>query len=598
LLDLPRYGVYQHSYEEMLAAHAEFMSLAKDRLRVLNLGGSIAVEAHTLYRTLASSPVPLNEEDRTFLAELAIVCLDDQQPEKIPVRENRALLNMVRVNNGRDPIVTTPTDILRLACALSQGDVTLEKNTKFASFARPVRRLLMSMLDRLIGEVPAKLADIGQYAEQWKRLGERLHPHEYMEFPNALDVFAVARGDKKAVSIMGQAEAAFARRDYVQAATILARSPGLLMRSLDRLFSSASAGDVPVILESVRASIGSVAGRVILSAREHFANRLTARPDARRIFAGSSGKAWVASELRAPLPSALITELFGIFDAEMFKRLGVHERLVVDRTALGLALPLSEKNKASGFGIMPRGSVLPLTGQHARFFMYWKQKSEPTDLDLSAIFLNQSFETMGHVSYTSLQWDGVVHSGDIRTAPNGASEFIDISLGGATYEYVMPQVNYFSGEQFDEVKESFFGFMERTPAQRGKPFEAATVQTKSELRGKGKIALPLVFVRGAKGEWSVKWLHLYLKGQKCGNRVEKNRLSTALLVRSVVEREYLTVSYLADLLARKAGSFAWYEGQTFAPNEPVTFIGLVAPEGLPPGSTVITPANLASLIPA
>jgi stress response protein SCP2 len=54
-----------------------------------------------------------------------------------------------------------------------------------------------------------------------------------------------------------------------------------------------------------------------------------------------------------------------------------------------------------------------------------------TDYDLSVLMLNEKFEYANQLSWTNLRTeDGVgVHSGDITSAPDGASEFIDIDLG-------------------------------------------------------------------------------------------------------------------------------------------------------------------------
>ncbi|MFD2349516.1 hypothetical protein ACFSTC_09245 [Nonomuraea ferruginea] len=75
------------------------------------------------------------------------------------------------------------TDVLRLACALSGGDVTLATPTRFRSFRRAERRALLRALDAVA--TPAKLGDVPRHRERWKRLGERLHPHEYPLLPRA-----------------------------------------------------------------------------------------------------------------------------------------------------------------------------------------------------------------------------------------------------------------------------------------------------------------------------------------------------------------------------------------------------------------------------
>jgi hypothetical protein len=158
-------------------------------------------------------------------------------------------------------------------------------------------------------------------------------------------------------------------------------------------------------------------------------------------------------------------------------------------------------------------------------------------------------------------------------------------------------VNIFSGEGFEEVEESFFGFMLRDGEQKGRPFEPRTVRMKSDLRGTGRVALPLAFQRGDDGRWRAKWLHMYRKGITSANRVEENQLSVAKAVRAIVEREQLTVRYLIDLLPADTTTVHEWDG-TSLPAEPVTYIGLERPEGLHPDSQIITLENLRDLIPS
>lgn len=594
LLDLPKYGKYLHSYEDMVACHEELIPSFKDRITVLHLGNTLTKEVTTLYCSLAGSVIPLNEEDRGLLQRLAEVCLDSSQPDKIPIRENKAIINMVRLENGAGLIADTPTDILRLACALSGGDATLLINTKFKSFPRRIRRALVDALDSIIKDQPAKLADVNQYSERWKRLGERLHVYECNNREHAEDVFAVARGDKKVRSLMGKVELAFSNEDVGKAIFLLSSAPGVFFRSLDRIINAIPDKSVNSLIKTVERIIPKVSARVVLSVRQHLQNRLL--PGRARIFANSKGTSWVTEDKRAPLEKTIVEKLFKVFDNDMLGRIEPLKNLVVDEAMSGVAVPLSDKNKASGFAVLPRGSVMPIDCEILRFFMHWKQHHRRTDYDLSAIMLNDNFESLGHLSYTNLRSGVNVHSGDITSAPNGASEFIDINLDKTKCKYVVPSVNIFSGESFEDVEESFFGFMERTYAQKGKPFEARTVRTKSDIRGKGRVALPLVFIRDANGKWYVKWVHMYLNGRPNFNKVEINRLSTSLLMASVVEYDYLSLSYVIDLMKQRADSYSVYKGQKI--ESPVTFIGLEEPEGLPEGSTVFTLNNLQDLLPA
>ncbi|MFJ9719838.1 hypothetical protein ACIRPQ_28600 [Streptomyces sp. NPDC101213] len=597
LLGLPAYGRYGHTYEEMLAAQDELIASAGDRVTVLHLGRDLDDELTDLYLALAGSTTPLGEDHLGDLKVLAGRCASGPQPESIPVRENRAVVNEARLAAGADLLLDTVTDVLRLACALSGGDVTLREPTRFRSLPRPVRRALLAGLDAVVAANPAKLADVHAHREPFKRLGERLHPHEYPRHPHAADVFAVARGEKEARSFDSRVERLLDDHDVLGATRLLKSAPGKLFRALDLLLRiAADQGERDAVVAAAVEVAPRVSGRVVLSVREHFRNREreTAEP---RIFVNRRGRGWVTPDARPPVPAADRDRLIAALDAETRRRLPTPGRLLLGPDVLDVALPLSGRATAAGLGVLPRGSVSAVEGERLRFFVYWKEAGQRTDYDLSALLLHTDYSTDSWLSYTSLTAVGGRHSGDVTEAPDGASEFIDLSLDRVRSTFVVPQVNIFAGEGFEEVEESFFGFMLRDDEQKGRPFEPRTVRMKSDLRGAGRVALPLVFRRGDDGRWRAKWLHLYLRGVSSANRVEENQVSVSKVVRAVVEREYLTVRHLVGLMSGDTTVVELWDGGP-VPDEPVLYIGLERPEGLHPDSRVVTPENLRDLIPA
>jgi len=596
LLTLPSYGNYRHTYDEMLAAHDELTAAVGDRLTVLHLGGPLDDEVTALYLALAGSATPLGEEHLADLGVLAEHCADGPQPEDIPVRENRAVVNAARLKAGSALLLDTVTDVLRLACALSDGDVGLQQPTRFRSLSRPVRRALLAGLDAVVAANPAKAADVHVHREAFKRLGERLHPHEFPQWPHAADVFAVARGEKKASTFDGRVEELLGAGDLAGAVALLKSAPGKLFRALDRLLRGAATQEERDVVVAAVEQVGpEVSGRVVLSVREHLHNRGEGTGE-QRVFVNRLGRAHVADDTRSAVPEADRKRLIALLDTEIGRRLPVTERVLVGPDMLDVALPLSGRATAAGLGVLPRGSVSPVEGELLRFFVYWKQTQRVTDYDLSALLLDENYETVSWLSYTHLSEVEGEHSGDITAAPDGASEFINLRLGAVRGTYIVPQVNIYSGEGFEETEESFFGFMLREGEQQGRPFEPRTVRMKSELRGPGRVALPLAFRRAEDGSWHARWLHLYLKGSPAQNQVEDNQASVATLLRGIVEREQLTVRYLTGLMAAGGTVVApWDAGSV--PEGPVTYIGLERPEGLHPDSRVITPENLRDLIP-
>ncbi len=600
LLDFAAYGRYQHTYEEMLAVHDAFKPKGR-ALKVINLGLSEREELENLCAYLAGSPVPLNVEDRGLLEALYKAGFVKINGVDIPVRENRAIVNGLRltaVPNVSSITVDTVTDVLRVAAYLSGGDVTLTEKVKFKSFSRPVRRALTAAVDQVVGSAPEKIEDINTRKELFKRLAERIHPFEFKKhYPEAVRAFQFASGDLKVLTWGHKVQTALGTGKLTKAINLLSEKPGYLVRSIDQIARKGSDAQFENLIEALTENVNRVAGRVLLSVIEHLDNRKV--ESTYRLFVNKKGTGFASNEGLDRLAAPRITKLQKLLWKELACRVPATDTLVIDERLATVATPISEKSKSEGFRVLPRGSIFALdSAKHLlRFFCYWKQKSERTDYDLSVAFYDKDFQSLGHGSWTSLSGTGFRHSGDITSAPNGASEFIEVDLRqiDKNIHYVVPTINIFSGETFANCAESFFGFMTLAPGEKGKPFEPKAVELKFDLRGDKKVGVPLVFERSSDG-WAAKWLDLYAQGSFWGNRVETNKFSTALLAKSLVTREYLSIDRVLDLYRKKAKSVI-VAGDKL-PKTSVTYVGLERPEGLPVGSAVYTLDNLKSLIPA
>lgn len=600
LLDFSTYGKYQHSYEDMLARHDKWRG--KTKLKVINLGEDYNTEMSCFAADLIGSKVPLNEDDRKLVADLYRAGFGTEI--KPLIRENKAIVNALRVEAGREILADTPVDVLRLAAGLSGGDVTLLENTKFKSFKRPVRRSLLAALD----QVSDKLDDVNRYREQFKRLARSLHPREF-KYDGAIALFDFAGGNSDHVTWGSKVHDAVSNGRVVKALNLLTDKPGYFVRSIDKLARDATDLQFAKITAGLKDTASAVSGRVLLSLAEHLDNR--ALKPASRIFVNRAGKGFVTENKLDVLPAKRIKALSTVIWREIEKRVPKVDALVLNDDINTVAIPLSDKTKSEGFRVLPRGSVLDLdnTQDVLRFFVYWHQTSQRTDYDLSAIFLDKDFNMLEQISWTNLGWGDrsrtsefktayvgqACHSGDITDAPNGATEFIDINLKtlDPRVAYILPSINAFAGEPFATCKEAFMGYMSRKTVNRGAPFEAKSVQTKFALRGEENgVGNPMVFMRSESG-WRVKWLDIYSKGLPWGNRIEQNRFSTALVARAMIDRQYLTMNRLTDLYRKKAKKTYTVDK---APARDVTYIGLDRPEKLT--GTFYTLDNLKSLIPA
>lgn len=592
LLDLPGYGTVQHSYEEMLDAHKDLKVKKNFNIKMIHLGKSEQEEFVNFFCSMASSKSPLSPEDRIVLDSL--IGEGYSKDIDVPVRENKAIVNAANLKKGLSIRIDTVVDILRMAMHMSSGDVTLATNSKFTSFGKAHRRQMILALDDLVKRNSDKIDDASPYKERFKRLAEKLHPRDFKGAKNAHRLFDYCAGSEQINTFNARVHQAIVKRDVASATEYLSDRPGYLIKNLDFLIRNSNKKQLLNLELAVKNVIGKVSTRNIITAYTHLLNR--EKDSKNRIFINKEGKAHVELLALKPLTDAQTTDILLTLQRELTKRMEKkfeNKQIMMDNDAFNIALPLSEKTKAEGLDVLPRGSEFNISPDCVvRFFMYWKEKSQRTDYDLSVCSYDKNFKFIGQVSWTNLKSGDMVHSGDITSAPNGATEFIDIKLDkilAGNVCYLVPSINLFAGEAFADVEENFFGFMERPNGSKGQPFEAKTVKTKFSLRGSGKVAMPLVFCRTKTG-LKAKWVDLYAAGQEYGNRVEAHKLTTAMQAQSIVERDYFTVGQLMGLAP---GNFV----KEFEDDKPSVFIGIHVPEKLPKDCEIFSLNDFKNLIP-
>ena len=472
--------------------HAALRFRPDMRLKVINLGGSLEAELRELFSSLAGSPVPLNPEDRALLG--ALFAAGHVMDVAVRIRENKAILNALRLARDQPIEIDTVVDVLRLACAFSDGDVTLATNTKFKSMSRRFRRRLVEELDRLIAADARKLDDASNHKERIKRLAEKLHPREYPHCVHAAQLFDYSGGKLRVETFNRRAHISLVvgkqTGDFRPVVEVLSARPGTLLKHVDFILRAGDAASAEEMFRQLKAGIERISGRNLLNLDQHLANRGAAQDG--RIFMNRLGTGHATPVGLPPLPVERVVAIRALLRDELLRRIPARDILVVDRQSLeGLAIPLSEKSKSDGFAVLPRGSTFPVApeaGGSLRFFIYWKQRKYRTDYDLSCACYDAGFNLVSQVSWTNLRSGEernlvIVHSGDFTDATTGATEFIDIELArlDPRIRYLLPTINYYAGENFEDAEEAFFGFMVRPARNRGLPFDARTVMTKFAL---------------------------------------------------------------------------------------------------------------------
>ena len=133
---------------------------------------------------------------------------------------------------------------------------------------------------------------------------------------------------------------------------------------------------------------------------------------------------------------------------------------------------------------------------------------------------------VAQVSYTMLKTPefGIYHSGDITSAPNGASEFIDIDTSKASAagaRYIIASVLSYTNEPFCNLPQCFVGWMSRDKPNSGEIYEAACVENKIDLASDRRITVPCVIDLQ---ENCIIWGDIALTSNLCPtNNIESNQ---------------------------------------------------------------------------
>lgn len=528
--------------------------------REIDLGTSEDFEA--LCTQLAASRSSLSAQDKAdlgwFIQQYRAQVLRLLPPE-IPYKENLALIGagLLRQAPGAatdaflSERIKTATDVLRLAVALNEGDLSLAEPTRFQRMKRGERRRLLQCLDACA----EPLEDMRRWSERWKRLGEVLHPGDYRErFGNSWRAFQALREDLPFESFNGAVEQALAQGRHEAAAQRLATRPGEFARRLDHLLRSGARPQA--VLERFRAVAARVSTPVLLQALSQFEHR--GRSPLRTFFPkGDAARAWSLHDRRAPIEAPALAEAIAICRAalrERFARLAPLGRCYLDPALAQMRVPLAQRSASRALRTLVRGSSLPLPDTRViRLFLWWKNGRSRTDIDLSAALFDRDYAFRDVVAYYNLRGYGGHHSGDIVDAPQGAAEFIDLDLQRLrelNLRFVVVSVHSFTDQPYCDLPECFAGWMARSEPDSGEPFEARTVEDRLDLASNQQNCLPFVLdlERGR-----ILWTDIGLGGKLRWNNAANNLSGISLILRAMTALATPDLYTLFDLHAQARG---------------------------------------------
>ena len=442
--------------------------------------------------------------------------------DDIPFKENIAIyVNTIRklypdetklgeiFNEKILSFIKTPTDLLRVYAIISNGDYTLNNNSKFISLDRKCRRLFLVILNNMCANKDYVYDDFSRHDFLWKKAFEKLHVGEYeKQYPHIYLVCKNIREDNYSTyySMLEKN-----KNDQVGLISLLCKRPGEFARRIDMLLRNVSF-ETEYTLQEFEKIADQVSSNVLLQLYAFFQNR---NLYSTRIFCIKKlyyNNYIEVEDKRNDIPDYTIKRVCAIILNALKKIYSSYPRIenvYLDESMKNYVMPMNSRNKSTGNKTLTFGTRIKLDeedGSFIRFFTHWKNMSKGNDkrvdIDLSVELVNEDFTSTRSVSWHDLfggKEFNTYHSGDIVSAPNGASEFIDLDYIQASkfYRYGVICNSVFTGQDFCDIPECFSGvmFMEKK-GKRGVVFNPEFVKYKYDLTQYGSsenIALAIDF---------------------------------------------------------------------------------------------------------
>lgn len=532
------------------------------KVKVLQLGSE--ADVRQIFDNICTSRTSISRTDREDIAYL-FETENMKLPDDIPHKENAAYISALYLQ--KKPLanvselrkyVKTATDVLRLVTAMSDGDVSLAENTRYRSFSRRQRRMIMELLSGC----PNIEEDMLRYKERWIRIGERIHPSEFdcsrytLAYDRAINAFDKLRNNRKIETFAGKVEFDLAYGEYESVLAELVKRPGELARRLDQLLRE-------TYKEPVIRSFASVAEKVstpvLLQVREHFLHRAE-QADVRVFFPkGSLAKCHSERNDLPDIDERYCQEVVRICENALVKIYGQREpmgKVYLSEDYRNYVVPFSQRSASKAMKTIVRGSRLPMDSQTnaVRAFIWWTNMdkcdfesydSGRIDIDLSAAIFDENWNYMEHVSYTNLKSAKykACHSGDIVNGGpvdgDGVSEFLDVDVDSVVRcgaRYVVYQVYSFTCQTYADMPHAMFGWMERADVDSGEIYEPKTVEQKLDLTADSMVCIPAIF-DCVKREFIWCDMNMSLSGIHAnigGNNLESNLSGVAAVCYSMV----------------------------------------------------------------
>lgn len=410
------------------------------------------------------------------------------KPNTIPFKENLGLYAKSVSLEEAMKYVDTITDLLRLYASISDCDVSLLNHIKFKSLKRSERRVFVSKLNGLCNKY--SFDELHLHEHYFKKMFEKLHVGEYAkDYPVLYDIVSSFR-ESDYQTYNSKVSSSYNNKDEKSLLSLLKAKPGIFARMIDSLIRN-DGFDTNNVINSFSEVANKVSSKLLLDLWKFYLNRDV--EDDRTFLVRTMNGTYlhVEEDLRNKVDPSVCESIINVLKDSLSKQFSILDpidKVYLDDSMKKFAIPKNDRNVSSSIRTLTFGSRVNIESEKKilRFFTHWKNGKNRIDIDLSMNLYDDGFKHVRNLSWHSMYGTkdlDCYHSGDITSAPKGASEFIDLNIEKASKiaRYAVICNNVFTCDKFSEIEECFSGVMFREKSNSGEIYEPSTVEHKFNL---------------------------------------------------------------------------------------------------------------------
>ncbi|MBR2460801.1 MAG: TerD family protein [Clostridia bacterium] len=429
---------------------------------------------------LLKSTRPLNRYQLTMLSTL--IEEEGYVVTECACKDTAISLMLNKGDTSYSKFITLP-DVIRMVEAINEekyGEVSLRK----LNLTNKERKLITKTIDRKF-ETGCSERHIRECFEKkaiW--CGLLHHIHYKPRTPVAEKFVAMIRG-KENISAYSDFERAMSQQNIKLAVDILLeeKGSGALLRKLNYILSRCKTQDeIDTVIDSIHSKNAIILIQLLIQYSNYTA--IGARNFKFTKFNRMKTHIETNEECRrrrSVLYPKTVNKMCSIIRKKLHEELsGRVGKVYIDPQMYNIAVPIQETTSNGGFGVLPRGSRLPIEkGKKIRAFTYWEQVD---DIDLSVFGIDSDGKQQTEYSWRTMrdsQSDCITFSGDQTSGYSGGSEYFDIDV--KLFKKMNPETDYlvfcnnvYSETNFNECI-CKAGYMLRDIKDSGEIFEPKTV---------------------------------------------------------------------------------------------------------------------------